>query len=219
MRGAAVRLTAWVALVTLAALCAPACAHEDAAEWAGEHSGIEGEAGQGDRPEQDEAEEREPVALDDEDVVRVDCELRGVAPFAIHVVPSWSPLGAERFLDLVHDGMLNDVALFRAVEGFLIQWGITANQQQNLKWDVEFPDDPKIGVRIRRGTMAFAGSGKDSRSNQVFVALSDDLWPHLGSMEWETPFAYIDQHDMDAVIGQVQTYVEWLARTTRTQMG
>jgi cyclophilin family peptidyl-prolyl cis-trans isomerase len=206
MRGAA--LAAGVVLV-LTALCAPVCAHEDLAEWAEEQRGTEGEPalGHGDGQEQEELVEREPVPLDDEEVVRVDCELRGAGPFVIHVVPAWSPLGAERFLDLVNDGMLDDVALFRAVEGFLVQWGITSNQQQNLKWDVNFPDDPKVGVRIRRGTLAFAGNGKDSRSNQVFVALSDDHWPHLGSMEWETPFAVIDQHDMDVVMSQVNTYV------------
>ena len=43
----------------------------------------------------------------------------------IEVYPDWAPRGAARFLDLVRAGFFTDIAMFRTVEGFLSQFGIS----------------------------------------------------------------------------------------------
>lgn len=43
----------------------------------------------------------------------------------IEVHPSWAPLGAERFLHMVNSNFFSTrVGLFRALEGFLVQFGL-----------------------------------------------------------------------------------------------
>mmetsp|Transcript_10732 Transcript_10732/g.18954 ORF Transcript_10732/g.18954 Transcript_10732/m.18954 type:complete len:301 (-) Transcript_10732:65-967(-) len=149
-------------------------------------------------------EEREPVPLAEESVVKVDCSIKGKGEFQVNVVPAWSPLGAQQFLDLVEDGYFTDMALFRAVENFLVQFGMAKDKELNRKWHkAVIADDPKIGVRIRRGSLSFAGSGPNSRSSELFVALSDRTWPGLGAEPWETPFGFISRLDMDRVWSRV----------------
>lgn len=46
---------------------------------------------------------------------------KGVLNIEVH--PSWAPLGAQRFMMMVEDGFFNtNVALFRALKGFLVQF-------------------------------------------------------------------------------------------------
>lgn len=124
--------------------------------------------------------ERASVARPDEVTVVVECALGPKGAFDVVVVPSWAPLGAARFLALVDDSFFDGAAMFRAVERFLVQFGISADRDLNVKWtNQRMTDDPKLGVRIGRGTLAFAGGGKDSRAMQMFIALSDHSWPHL----------------------------------------
>lgn len=150
--------------------------------------------------------EREPVAHSDEDVVLVQCQLGNKGRFQIVVVPEWAPLGAERFLQLVDEGFFNGAPMFRAVHDFLVQFGISKNQLANRKWSsATIQDDPKQGIRIRRGTLAFAGNGKNSRSMQMFIALTDHAWPHLGKEPWETPFAYVLPQDYVDVVSKINT--------------
>ena len=63
----------------------------------------------------------DPVLSPETEVVVVECELQGKGAFDILVVPSWAPLGAERFLQLVDIGFFDGLGLFRAVENFLVQ--------------------------------------------------------------------------------------------------
>lgn len=62
------------------------------------------------------------VAGAEEDFPLVHCETTK-GPLTIEVHKSWSPLGAERFLELVKDEFFTDIAFFRCVEGFLTQFG------------------------------------------------------------------------------------------------
>ncbi|GBG30862.1 Peptidyl-prolyl cis-trans isomerase [Hondaea fermentalgiana] len=150
--------------------------------------------------------EREPVVLEHEPHVVVECELRRKGVFKVVVVPSWAPVGAERFLNLVDEGFFDGAPLFRAVRGFLVQFGLSSDPEANNRWGhLTLPDDPKQGVRIRRGTLAFAGSGKNSRATQMFIALTDKAWPRLGSEPWETPFAYVPAEDYQAVVSLLNT--------------
>eukprot|EP00035_Acanthoeca_spectabilis_P027078 m.465285 g.465285 ORF g.465285 m.465285 type:complete len:436 (+) comp24074_c0_seq1:180-1487(+) len=118
-------------------------------------------------------------------VVRVEMELElrqlvpvvGLPRVVIEVNRSLAPLGAERFLRLVELGFYNDSAIFRVAENFVVQWGISGNPLQNLAWDnADLPDEPVIGSNTV-GTLAFATSGPNTRTTQVYVNLKDS--PHL----------------------------------------
>lgn len=43
----------------------------------------------------------------------------------LDIYRDWSPLGTDRFMELVHDNFFTNIALFRCVEHFLTQFGIS----------------------------------------------------------------------------------------------
>src|SRR5437763_16605687 len=44
--------------------------------------------------------------------------------FTIEVHRDWAPVGADRFYNLVKSGYFTDVAFFRVIKGFMVQFGI-----------------------------------------------------------------------------------------------
>ena len=61
---------------------------------------------------------------------------------------------------------------------------------QKLEQGNTIKDDPHIGIPFKYGVLGFAGYGKDSRDNQVFISLADNT-KNLGKANWETPFGII----------------------------
>ena len=43
----------------------------------------------------------------------------------LDIYRDWSPLGADRFMELIRDNFYTNIALFRCVEHFLTQFGIS----------------------------------------------------------------------------------------------
>jgi peptidyl-prolyl cis-trans isomerase A (cyclophilin A) len=87
----------------------------------------------------------------------------------------WSPLGADHFYELTKAGFYDNNAIFRALPGFVMQWGINGNPQVNKQWsqDTIRDDPPKVPNKI--GTVVFAKSSQpDSRTTQVFINLGDN---------------------------------------------
>ena len=116
------------------------------------------------------------------------------------VKPSWAPLGAKRFLELVDGGFYDKAGLFRVVPDFLVQFGIPRSKQhRSMCADPSHTirDDPDIGQTFSKGMMSFAGSGPDSRSCQIFITLGDHTG--LGKADWERPFGYVTKETMDIV--------------------
>jgi peptidyl-prolyl cis-trans isomerase A (cyclophilin A) len=67
------------------------------------------------------------------------------------------------------------VAFFRAVENFMVQFGISGDPALNAKWGQQaIADDPQWlprgPRRFRRGFVSFAGGGPNSRTTQLFAA-------------------------------------------------
>ena len=54
--------------------------------------------------------------------------------FIVEVHPDWAPLGAARFLELVHvgDDFWKGIRFFRVIEGFMAQFGIPAKPADAL---------------------------------------------------------------------------------------
>ncbi|KAK3257292.1 hypothetical protein CYMTET_33614, partial [Cymbomonas tetramitiformis] len=138
------------------------------------------------------------LAAGDDDVTLVKCST-SKGPIRITVHENWAPIGAARFLDLVNSGFFTQVGLGRVVPNFLVQFGIAADPQVQRRWNAKgtILDDPDIHTPIKRGTIAFAGGGKNTRTTQIWISFNDN--PGLGHSPWETAFAQVDPEDMHVV--------------------
>ena len=129
-------------------------------------------------------------------------------PFVVQVHRDWAPLGADRFYNLVKNGFFDDVAFFRAVEGFMVQFGIHGDPAIAAQWrDAVFPDDPNKHPNSR-GTISFATSGPNSRTTQVFINYKDNSF--LDRMGF-APFGEVTE-GMDVVDSLYKGYGEGAPR-------
>lgn len=105
---------------------------------------------------------------------------------AIEVHRDWAPLGADRFLELVKDQFFTNIAFFRCVHGFLVQFGISDDPTKKHWHNKNIRDDPNIHKGVKKNYVSFAGGGPNTRSTQLFIAFED--LDFLGKEPWETPF-------------------------------
>ena len=90
-------------------------------------------------------------------------------PFVVEVTRAWAPRGADRFYNLVRAGYYDDVAFFRVIEGFMVQFGINGDPAVNAVWrEARIPDDP-VTQSNRRGMLTYAMAGPDTRTTQLFI--------------------------------------------------
>ncbi len=110
--------------------------------------------------------------------------------FVLEVVRAWSPNGADRFYNMVDIGYFNNTAIFRAIEGFMFQFGIHGDPAVNEVWsEANFKDDPDAGKSNLPGFITFAKTGApNSRSTQLFINLGNNA--NLDSMGF-TPFGQV----------------------------
>ena len=87
----------------------------------------------------------------------------------------WSPIGADHFYELTKMRFYDDNAFFRALKGFVVQWGISGDPAKNKTWsEISIPDDPPK-VSNKAGTIVFAKTSEpNSRTTQVFINLGDN---------------------------------------------
>jgi peptidyl-prolyl cis-trans isomerase A (cyclophilin A) len=94
--------------------------------------------------------------------------------FVVEVQRDWAPRGADRFYNLVRAGYYDDVAFFRVIDDFMVQFGINGDPSVNAVWrEARIPDDPVKQSNVR-GMVTFATSGPDSRTTQVFINFKDN---------------------------------------------
>ena len=125
-------------------------------------------------PQREAATPAPPVALQAPDSFLV-ALTTGRGPVALVVHRSWAPQGADRFYTLVHSGFLEGARFFRVVPGFVVQFGLPADPQLGRAWSSQIiPDDP-VRQPNRRGTVAFASAGANTRTTQLFINLADNL--------------------------------------------
>lgn len=93
--------------------------------------------------------------------------------FVIQVKRSWAPIGADRFYNLVRYGFYDGQRFTRVVPDFICQWGIAGDPAVSQAWrDSTIPDDPVVASNLR-GRIAYAMTGPDTRSTQVYISLVD----------------------------------------------
>jgi len=124
--------------------------------------------------------------------------------FVVEARKDWAPKGAERFYNLVFNGYFTDIAFFRAIDGFMVQFGISGSPKIAQAWkDAVFPDDP-VKQMNRRGNVSFATSGPDSRTTQMFINYADNF--RLDTMGF-APFGTVVE-GMDVVDALYKGYGE-----------
>ena len=89
--------------------------------------------------------------------------------FVIQVTRSWAPLGADRFYNLVKSGYYDDVAFFRVISGFMVQFGIHGTPAVNDAWRLARIQDDPVTQSNMPGMVTFATSGPNTRTTQVFI--------------------------------------------------
>ena len=152
-------------------------------------------------------------------ITLVTCETtKGLLHMLVH--PSWAPLGASRFLRMVSTKYFSSkIAMMRCLKGFLCQFGLAGDPKLNAEYVGKntLPDDPNwlpegpthrtndLGVkRFSKGFLAYAGGGKDSRSNQLIVSLADNEGLGGGS-PWEVPWGEVVGVESFATLDKMYT--------------
>jgi len=116
--------------------------------------------------------------------------------FTVSATRAWSPLGADRFYNLVKHHFYDGAAFFRVVPGFVVQFGISANPAVSAAWKkTEFKDDA-VTQSNKKGTIVFATAGPNTRTTQIFINLKDN--GRLDGMGF-SPFAVVDGSGMNVV--------------------
>lgn len=94
--------------------------------------------------------------------------------FVVQVNRDWAPAGADRFYNLVQIGYFSDIAFFRAIEGFMVQFGISGYPDVSAAWREARIDDDPVKQTNSRGRLTFATAGPNTRTTQLFINYRDN---------------------------------------------
>lgn len=149
--------------------------------------------------------------IDDSVTAVVEC-ITTAGNLTIDVRQGWSPNGAQRYLQLVEDGMYSNLPFFRVCPRYVTQFGSGAKYvapgTQRLHY-APIPDDAKTWGRrdMNYGYVFFAGSGVNSRHSQMVLALCPSIEmcrrSGLGKAPWETPVGTIRREGFEA-LGRIE---------------
>jgi cyclophilin family peptidyl-prolyl cis-trans isomerase len=116
--------------------------------------------------------------------------------FTVAVTRAWSPIGADRFYNLVKAHFFDNTAFFRVVPGFVVQFGLSDRPAVSAAWKhTEIADDPVTQTNAR-GALSFATAGPNTRTTQIFINLKDNQ--RLDGMGF-SPFAVVEGKGMNVV--------------------
>jgi peptidyl-prolyl cis-trans isomerase A (cyclophilin A) len=95
--------------------------------------------------------------------------------FVVECKRAWSPIGVDRFYNLVKNGFFDHVKFFRVVPGFVVQFGMHGDPAIGAKWRDANIQDEKVIEGNKRGYLTFAKTGlPNTRSTQFFINLGDN---------------------------------------------
>jgi len=92
----------------------------------------------------------------------------------IEVSRGWAPLGADRFFNLVKIGFFDRCKFFRAIDGFMVQFGISGYPAVSRTWREATISDDKVVESNRPGRISFATAGPNTRTTQLFISYGDN---------------------------------------------
>ena len=94
--------------------------------------------------------------------------------FVIEVERALAPRGADRFYRLVGAGYFDDSRFSRVVPGFIAQFGIPGDPAITRVWQHRVIEDDSVRTSNVRGTIAYAMTGPNTRTTQLFISLVDN---------------------------------------------
>ena len=97
--------------------------------------------------------------------------------FTLEIYRDWSPLGVDRFHHLVSIGYYTDIAIFRAIQSFMFQFGIHGEPMVNDAWqDATIAADPlHPDASNIEGAITYAQTADpNSRTTQLFINLGNN---------------------------------------------
>jgi homoserine O-acetyltransferase len=94
--------------------------------------------------------------------------------FEIEVRRTLAPRGADRLYQLVSAGYYDGVHINRVVPGFIAQFGVHGNPEINRLWKTRYIADDPVKASNLRGRVAFAMTGPDTRSTQLYINTVDN---------------------------------------------
>lgn len=136
--------------------------------------------------------------------------------FVVQVTRAWAPNGADRFYNLVRNGFYDEARFFRAIAGFMVQFGIHGDPAVSTAWrNARIAVDP-VKQSNKRGFITYAmGGSPDTRTTQVFINFRDN--GNLDSMGF-APFGEVVS-GMDVVDKIDTTYGEGAPRGKGPEQG
>jgi cyclophilin family peptidyl-prolyl cis-trans isomerase len=124
-------------------------------------------------------------------------------PIFLKIVPKWAPIGAKRFLELVDDGYYGDIAIYRAIQGGLLQFGVVQDTDPRSTKYSKLEDDTLVGIPYAEGVVSFAAAGPGTRKSTVCIMKADFRTQlgkgQLGSRSTETPIGMVCTESMDVM--------------------
>jgi cyclophilin family peptidyl-prolyl cis-trans isomerase len=120
--------------------------------------------------------------------------------FVVEVISDWAPNGADRFYNLVRHGFYDGTRFFRALDGFMVQFGLHGDPAVTDAWQTERIMDDPVRQSNERGNVSFAMAGQDTRTTQIFINLADN--PQLDEMGFAPIGRVIEGMD---VVAQLHT--------------
>jgi peptidyl-prolyl cis-trans isomerase A (cyclophilin A) len=97
-----------------------------------------------------------------------------VGDFEIEVVRAWAPRGADRFYNLVKHSWYDGDRFFRAIPGFVVQFGLNGDPEIGKWWRNARIVDDSVAHSNTRGTITYAKADRNTRTTQVFINLRDN---------------------------------------------
>jgi len=94
--------------------------------------------------------------------------------FIVEVHRDWAINGADRFYNLVKNGYYTDASIFRALPGFVVQFGMHAKPAVEAVWQKANIRDDKVTQSNKKGYVVFATAGPNTRTTQIFINLGDN---------------------------------------------
>jgi len=94
--------------------------------------------------------------------------------FIVECRRDWSPLGFDRFKELVASKFFDGARFFRVVPNFVVQFGLAADPEVSKKWRTKRIKDDPVKKSNVLGTITFATSGPNTRTTQLFINLNNN---------------------------------------------
>ena len=97
--------------------------------------------------------------------------------FIAKITRDWSPVGVDRFYNLVKAGYFKDIAFYRVLPGFMAQFGFHGEPEINKSWAKATIKDDPAGKSNTPGRLTFAKRGsRHSRTTQFFINTTDNSY-------------------------------------------